>query len=227
MLNTRISSTLGTMTASSVTSLDVERLRDQLAADGYAKSSVLGALATISKMYTWGRRQRYVDVENPAKGVERPRPLPSIDYLSKIEAADLLSRAELHFAPFVPLVAVPHLWPMVATALFAGLRKGELFGLRWPDVHLDTHQIDVMRSYELLPKSGKPRHVPMHPSLRASCAPGATARWPVKRILCSRSTARWGAGAIPVGLRTCCARPAATSRRSPGTRYGTRSPLTS
>ena len=54
---------------------------------------------------------------------------------------------------------------MIATAIYTGMRKGELFGLRWTDVHLDANRIDVMRSYNLLPKSGKPRHLPLHPEL--------------------------------------------------------------
>ena len=48
-------------------------------------------------------------------------------------------------------------WPMLAVAVFAGLRKGELFGLRWCDVALDAGRLDVNRSYGGLPKSGKPR----------------------------------------------------------------------
>ena len=55
--------------------------------------------------------------------------------------------------------------PMVATAIYCGLRKGELFGLRWRDVDLGAARLDVLRSYALTPKSGKARHVPMHPDL--------------------------------------------------------------
>ena len=54
---------------------------------------------------------------------------------------------------------------MIATAIYAGLRKGELFGLRWSDVALDAGRLDVNRSYMGLPKSGKPRHVPLHTEL--------------------------------------------------------------
>jgi integrase len=54
---------------------------------------------------------------------------------------------------------------MVATAVYAGLRKGELYGLRWPDVNLDRSQLTVARSYALAPKSGKARHLPINPRL--------------------------------------------------------------
>src|SRR5262245_14299704 len=45
------------------------------------------------------------------------------------------------------------------------MRKGELFGLRWRDVALDMGRVDGLRSYRLVPKGGKPRHVPMHAEL--------------------------------------------------------------
>jgi integrase len=54
---------------------------------------------------------------------------------------------------------------MVATSIYAGLRKGELMGLRWIDVNLDGGLLTVARSYTLAPKSGKPRHVPINPEL--------------------------------------------------------------
>ena len=78
--------------------------------------------------------------------VDAPPPSPGVRFVSVTSA-----RPELH--------------PMLATAIYAGLRKGELFGLRWTDVQIDAGRIDVNRSYRLLPKSGKPRHLPIHPAL--------------------------------------------------------------
>ena len=54
---------------------------------------------------------------------------------------------------------------MIATALYAGLRKGELYGLRWIDIAFDAKRIDVRRSYALAPKSGKARFLPLNPEL--------------------------------------------------------------
>ena len=44
---------------------------------------------------------------------------------------------------------------MVATAIYAGLRKGELFGLRKTDVDLDIGVIMVKRSYERTTTKGR------------------------------------------------------------------------
>src|SRR6202022_3694504 len=47
------------------------------------------------------------------------------------------------------LAAVPDAWLAVfATALYTGLRKGELFGLRKSDVDLEHRMITVRRSYD-------------------------------------------------------------------------------
>ncbi len=57
------------------------------------------------------------------------------------------------------------LFPMIATAVYSGLRKGELFGLRWPDVNLTAGTLRIAYSYESSPKNGKTRTVPIHPAL--------------------------------------------------------------
>lgn len=155
VLRRRVYPTLGSRPAASITSLDVERLRDALVAEGYARASSTQVLAALSKMYQWGIKQGHV-AANPVKGVERYRGEPSIDYLEKAEVAALLSHAEAH---------APDVYPMIATAIYAGMRKGELFGLRWVDVNVERGQLTVARSYELAPKSGKRRHVAINPRL--------------------------------------------------------------
>jgi integrase len=152
----RIDPVLGEQPAAKVTALAVEKMRDKLLADEYAGASVVLTLALLSKMYTWGRKAGHVDCDNPVKGCDRPDTNESIDYLDKHESARLLAHVQEH---------ARDLHPMIATALYTGMRKGELFGLRWIDVRLEQSAIDVMRSYKLAPKSGKPRHVPLHAEL--------------------------------------------------------------
>jgi integrase len=160
--NCRIKPALGYRAAASITTLDVERLRDQLLAevpgvrDGYAPKSVSWTMARLSKVYVWGRKVGAIDCPSPVAGVEHPRSEHTVDFLSKQEVANLLALLERDNA---------ELYPMAATAIFAGLRKGELYGLRWIDVHLERAQLTVARSYTFAPKSGKPRHLPLHPEL--------------------------------------------------------------
>lgn len=54
---------------------------------------------------------------------------------------------------------------LFATAVYPGLRRGELCGLRWTDVDLERRAIVVRRSYAGPTKSGKGRLVPIPVSL--------------------------------------------------------------
>ncbi len=62
----------------------------------------------------------------------------------------------------------PGVMEMYATALYTGMRAGELCGLRWEDVDLDRRLITVKRSYgNNYTKTGAIRHVPiLDPLLR-------------------------------------------------------------
>lgn len=164
-LSVRVAPVLGARAAASVRLADVERLRDALLARGLAAASVKQTLAHLSKLYNWARRAGLVEVANPVSGVERPRAAASLDYLDKAEVAQLLAVAEDLARPGVASWETLGQWPMVATAVYCGLRKGELYGLRWADVNLQVGRLDVMRSYSLAPKSGDKRHVPIHPQL--------------------------------------------------------------
>lgn len=169
VLTVRVYPALADRAAASVTSLDVEALRDALAAD-YAPQSVNNALNTLSKLYGWARKQKLIDCDNPVRGVERHRsddaePIDSAKYLSREEAANLLVYADECARTFVVVPEVRAAHPMIATALYAGLRKGELYGLRWCDLNFDRAQITIARSYAGKTKSGKVRHVPIAPAL--------------------------------------------------------------
>jgi integrase len=58
---------------------------------------------------------------------------------------------------------------LYATAAYTGLRKGELFALRWQDIDFDGARIVVKRNYSgrelVTPKNGKTRVVPLIPVL--------------------------------------------------------------
>lgn len=53
------------------------------------------------------------------------------------------------------------IFTMYATAIYSGLRAGELAGLTWGDINFETKLITVQRSYSGPTKSGEVRYVPI------------------------------------------------------------------
>jgi integrase len=144
----RILPELGDLAADAVQPAEVARLRDRLGRR-YAAASVKVSLAFLHTVFSWAVRQGLV-AHNPCRGVERPRPPGLLEFLSQDDAARLLEHARVHAAA---------LYPMIATALYTGLRKGELFGLSWTQLDLQGRRLAVTRSCRRAPKSGRPRHL--------------------------------------------------------------------
>ena len=133
--------------------LDVERWRDALSVAGYSPHSINRALGVLGRAFNWAYEHEIIDDLRPVRRIEKMEVRASEEHYSLKEVHALLSR--------------PDCPAMVWTALHSGMRKGELFGLTWPCVHLDGEipYIDVKRSYDGPTKSGKPRVVPIHPDL--------------------------------------------------------------
>jgi integrase len=139
---------LGERAADQLKPADIAKLRDALSRK-YAPASVRVTLAFLQTLFSWAVREGIV-AANPCRGVERPRGRELLEFLSRKDAAKLLTHARQH---------APALYPMIATALHTGLRKGELFGLTWRCVDLEQRRLDVLRSGRNAPKGGKPRHL--------------------------------------------------------------------
>ena len=167
----RVLPVLGALRADAVQPADVARARDELLRRR-APASVRAALAYLQTVYAWANRLQIVS-NNPVRGLERPVADSRIDFFSREEVASILRSAEVLATGRIPdqvLAACIHL------ALHTGLRKGELLGLRWQDLDLETRRLTVARSYAKTPKSGKIRHlrlpaacVPVLRTWRASC----------------------------------------------------------
>lgn len=105
---------------------------------------------------------------NPVIGVVLPRPEARIveewTFLSEVELLELLGHEELQKKKNARLRRI------LTIAAFTGLRSGELWGLRWADVHLgadDAHLIVRFGDSKGGPtKSGRPRRVDLLPPAR-------------------------------------------------------------
>ena len=135
----------------------LEAFRDHKLADGYKPATVNSMLKAVSVLYIWARKQGLHAGVNPTSGLRQPTPMGLMDYLNGIEVSQLLEYTQEH---------APTVHPMIATAIYTGMRKGELLGLRWSDILFDQGVIHVAHSYGKTPKSGRWRPVPLHPMLR-------------------------------------------------------------
>lgn len=98
---------------------------------------------------------------NPARDVRVPRMARSEEVWDWLRADEIEK-----------LLACPKLTAdqrrVFTVAIFTGLRKGELWGLRWSDVDLARAQLTVSRSYDGPTKGGRVRRVPLlQPALDA------------------------------------------------------------
>lgn len=146
---------LGGVRVSELRRRDVQALVDRLVGEGRSGSKVRNAIKPLQVLYRHLLQRDEVQ-HNPTTNLQLPNGLGQRDRAaSPDEATELLA-------------ALPDdLRPLYATAFYAGLRRGELRGLRWEDVNLADGVIHVRRSWddyegEVAPKSRKgTRRVPI------------------------------------------------------------------
>lgn len=139
------------MAATEVRKRHVEAYRDALRRTAYAPKTINHALQCLSRVFSWALDLELIEGTNPVGRVERLRTEPSDEHYAREHVAALLSGEEPH--------------PMIATALYTGMRKGELYGLTWACVRFDLGIIEVRKSFDGPPKNGKARTIPLHPEL--------------------------------------------------------------
>jgi integrase len=136
-LEQRVLPELGSVRLSALSRVDVQDYADQLLAEGLDPSTIRNTLMPLRAIYRRALARGEVTV-NPTTGLELPAVRGRRDRIaSPTEAAALID-------------ALPErdqaLW---ATALYAGLRRGELMALRWEDIDLPKNVIVVARSWDV------------------------------------------------------------------------------
>lgn len=122
----------------------------QAKAGDLAAASLNKLRGMIRTAWNCGRRAGKCAGPNPASEVKRRRvPKRKPTYLQAREVAPMLAK--------VP----PHWRPLFATAVYTGLRKGELLGLARADVDLVRRQITVRHSYGRATKGAHEEAIPI------------------------------------------------------------------
>jgi len=147
---------------------DVQGFADRLLAAGAQPSTIRNRVMPLRVICRWRRGEVPV---NPTVGLSLPAVRLTRNRIASPVEAELL------------LAALPArdraLW---ATAMYAGLRRGELMGLRWRDVDLPGGVLEVRQAWDpkehlmVAPKSAAgTRRVPIATVLRALLTPASLA----------------------------------------------------
>lgn len=152
---------IGAVPLAKLTRRQLEQIRDELC-QRYRANTVRNILRPLGAALSWAMRQGII-IQSPMRGLELPRRERSLESLTQEEATQLLAEAERQ----ARAGALPwwSRWVAISLALRMGLRRGEVFGLRWTDIDFGAKRVTIARSYNLAPKSGKTRYLPLPASL--------------------------------------------------------------
>jgi len=135
MLRASIGKIYGKMELRRLTSDHMEQLQDDLLSMGRAHTYAHSILARCGTAFKWAVKKRYmafniVESVEKAEYIPRPSYVPTVLELQRLQdIADNRSRA------------------VIGLAALAGLRRGEIFGLKVTDVNFADHRLNIDKQY--------------------------------------------------------------------------------
>lgn len=122
--------------------------------DKLAHVTVNRIMASLKTFLNFAVRRHYLP-ENPIKAIKRYRlPINPPRFLTSEEIKRVLKESKKE-----------DLYPAVATALYTGMRRAELFSLDWQDIDFEKGSVTVQNKEGFTTKSKKFRSIPLHPTL--------------------------------------------------------------
>lgn len=184
ILRDHIMPKFGPMPLAAATFGDIEDFKHALLAKPLVAKTANNVLTVLHALLMLAKKRGYV-VAVPEFEWLRPDP-PEFDFLTFEEADALVKGAD------------DGEWTtMIYVAIRTGLRQGELLALRWEDVDLERHVINVSRSVSrghiTTPKSRKGRCVELGDDVTAMLRRHRHLRGPL--VFCDADGAMWPAGA--------------------------------
>jgi integrase len=169
VLTGHIMRALGNLPAAKITTRDIEKLLDTIAATGAKPRTVNKHRAVVSAIFVYGAKgSTYGLPANPAREADK-RSEPHAGRLEfyRVDEVEAIARAfEAEGRREQSSDINPRLdAEMVRVSAYAGLRLGELLALRWRDIDFAKRVIVVSRAMsdgiETTTKSGRVRQVPL------------------------------------------------------------------
>ena len=143
VLRLRVTPALGHRKLSDLHRREVQRFVDQMRADGLAPSTIQNTLNPLQVICRRAVRDDELPID-PTDGLELPAVRGGRERIAgPAEAARLIAALP---------AAERALW---VTAIYAGLRRGELRALRWNDIDLEAGVIHVRRGWDDDPEVGE------------------------------------------------------------------------
>jgi integrase len=135
-LRLRVLPEFGERKLAALSRLDLQDFVDRLLADGLDGSTIRNTIIPLQVIYRRAKQRDELAVD-PTEELEIPGPQGTRDRIASPAEAEAL------------LAALPDedraVW---ATALYAGLRRGELRALRWSDIDLPGREIRIDRAWD-------------------------------------------------------------------------------
>jgi integrase len=143
-----------------LTAEHVERAYAQMRREGRSENVIYTVHATLRSAVSYAVKKGYLSAD----------PLARVE-LGSTEKYEAEPWTPAEWQTFRSYAEGSRYWPLLLLAVDAGMRRGELWGLRWADVDLESGQVTVAhtrtqidkRVVEGVPKSGKPHTVVLTP----------------------------------------------------------------
>lgn len=139
-----------------------EYLNHRLHQDKVSLYEANNIIINVKAWLNWCVKMKYI-VSNPIKIAKYKVPERDVRFLSKEEIQKLLNAAN---NPKLYCDNKPVLSPLLACAIYTGLRKSELFHLEWEDIDFSKNILRVRNKQGFTTKSKRIRTLPLHPALR-------------------------------------------------------------
>lgn len=142
-----------------VSDITEKRLQDyfnhRIDDNNLAHNTVNRIMASLRAFLNFAVRRKHI-FDNPVRGIKRFKlPHNPPRFLTKDEISRVLKEAHK-----------TDLGALVATAIYTGMRKSELFNLEWQDIDFAAGTITVRNKEGFTTKSKRFRTIPIHPALR-------------------------------------------------------------